>query len=183
MYSFCTLVKSEFHVDVITEGSNYASVFGVPPLFYILPLNSPCKRGVILLSLLYVPIMCSACSTALWRGLSWCKLMVVIMSLLEKVHVIFLYLLFLLASSPSVGTYLLSKNSWFSLWRVIFCYWSQSTLKIWLSNFVVGVVVVAAAAATTIVIVVTFFVVFKLRFYLDFNYLKKVLRSWIYNVT
>jgi hypothetical protein len=135
VYSFCTLVKSKFHVAVITEGSNFASVFRVPPLFYVLPLNFPCKRSVILLSLLYVRTLCSSCSTALWRGLSWCKLTLVIMSLLEIVHVIFLYLLFLLAFIPSIGTYLHSKNSWLSLWRIIFYYWSQSTLKMWLSIF------------------------------------------------
>jgi len=139
-------------VDVITEGSNFASVFGVPPLF----LNFPSKEVWYFCLCLYVHILCSTCSAALWRRLRWCKLTVVVMSLCEIVHILFLYLMFLLASIPYIGTYLLSKNSWFSLWRIIFCYWSQSTLKIWVSNFVVVVVVVVIVFIVFVVVIFFF---------------------------
>lgn len=48
-YSLCALVKSKFHVDIITEGSNYLQLFlEFFPLFYLSASNRPCKVTVIL---------------------------------------------------------------------------------------------------------------------------------------
>lgn len=51
-------------------------------------------------------------------------------------HILLLYLLFLLASLLHMGEQLIYSNSRFSLWSVLFYYWSQLTLIISLSSCV-----------------------------------------------
>ena len=57
-------------------------------------------------------ILHSTHSDVKWEGLSKCNIAVVIMIFVEKFHVVFLYLLSLLAYFLCVGAYVFSSSSW-----------------------------------------------------------------------
>ena len=95
--TICTLVKSKFHMDIISEGSNYLHVFFEFFLCFTCQLHidhvKKCDTVVLVVCSSY-PVL--SWSTALWGGLSKYTIAMVIKSLLELFHVIFPYLLFIL---------------------------------------------------------------------------------------
>jgi hypothetical protein len=76
-------------------------------------------KGVTFLSLLCaLHILCSTYSVVQWEGLIKCKIAVVIVSLLEIFHIVFLCLLLILAYFLCVGAYVFSISSWPSWWMM-----------------------------------------------------------------